>query len=367
MRVLLLTSHLAIGGISSYTVTLAEQLARRGHHPLVCSRGGLLVERLAASGIPHRLIAVGVKSELHPLAAVAIGQVLAAVRRRRPDVLHAQTRVTHVVAGVVGRLTGIPVVTTAHGFYDWHWGRVLLPFWGRRVIAVSPAVRQLLVERYGVPSAKIVLIPNGIAWTPWDPARLADDVERFRQLSGMRGDGPVVGTVTRLAPAKGLETLLQAFHQLRRQVPTARLLVVGDGPLKPELVRLAYTLGEQEQIIFSGTAVETRVPLSMMDVFVLPSHQEAFGLAIVEAMAMERPVVASRVGGIPTIVDDGVTGRLVPPKDPDALAGALGQLLADPPRRRAMGLAGRARYEQRFTMDRVAQEVESVYAEAARG
>jgi len=223
------------------------------------------------------------------------------------------------------------------------------------------------IERYGVPPAKVALIANGIAWTPWDPARLAEAVARFRQTSGIRGDGPVVGTVTRLAPAKGLPTLLQAFHQLRRQVPSARLLIVGDGPLKTELVRSAYALGEQEQIIFSGIAVETRVPLSMMDVFVLPSHHEAFGLAIVEAMAMGRPVVASRVGGIPTIVDDGVTGLLVPPNDPDALARALGQMLDDPERRRAMGSAGHARYEREFTMDRVAREVESVYEEVVQG
>ncbi|OGX40125.1 MAG: hypothetical protein A3C53_02815 [Omnitrophica WOR_2 bacterium RIFCSPHIGHO2_02_FULL_68_15] len=367
MRVLFLTTHVEVGGIPAYTVTLAEQLARRGHHPVVCSRGGLLVERLTAAGIPHHPVALGVKSELHPLMAVAIGQVLAVIRRARPDVLHAQTRVAHAAAGVVGRLTGIPVVTTAHGFYDWHWGRRAFPFWGRRVIAVSPSVRQLLIERYGVPPAKVALIANGIAWTPWDPARLAEAVARFRQTSGIRGDGPVVGTVTRLAPAKGLPTLLQAFHQLRRQVPSARLLIVGDGPLKTELVRSAYALGEQEQIIFSGIAVETRVPLSMMDVFVLPSHHEAFGLAIVEAMAMGRPVVASRVGGIPTIVDDGVTGLLVPPNDPDALARALGQMLDDPERRRAMGSAGHARYEREFTMDRVAREVESVYEEVVQG
>ena len=367
MRVLFLTSHLEVGGIPVYTVTLAEALARRGHQPLVVSAGGPLVGRLAAAGLPHVTTGLDVKSPLQPSALAALGAVLRLIRRARPDVLHAQTRAAHVVAALAGRLTGVPVVTTAHGFYDWHWWRRLLPCWGARVIAVSPAVQQLLIERYGVPVGNVALIPNGIAGTPPDPARLDGDTRRFRQLWGLPAEGgPVIGTVARLTPEKGLDTLLDAFHHLRLVVPVARLLVVGDGPLKGELVRRAYALGEQDQIVFTGTVPDTAGPLSVMDLFVLPSSAEAFGLAIVEAMAMSRPVVASRVGGIPAVVEDGVTGLLVPPRDPEALARALQALLADPERRRAMGRAGRVRCDRLFTMDRVAREVETVYTEVVQ-
>lgn len=366
MRVLFLTSHMEIGGIPLYTVTLAEALARRGHQPVVVSRGGPLVERLAASGIPHVIAGLDVTSPFHPSAAAALGRVIGVIRRHHPDLLHAQTRTAYIVAGLAGRVTGVPVVTTAHGFYKWHWWRRLLPCWGTRVIAVSPAVQRLLVERYGVPPAKVATIANGIAWEPPPPARLAEEARRFRHLWGLGGDGPVIGTVARLTPAKRLDVLIHAFHQLRATMPQAHLLIVGDGPVKPDLIRLAYALGEQEHVILTGTVPHPVVPLSIMDVFVLPSSKEAFGLAIVEAMAMGRPVVASRVGGIPTVVEDGVTGVLVPPNDPDALARALQPLLADPERMRAMGRAGRARYEQQFTMDRVAREVESVYEEVAR-
>ncbi len=368
MRVLILTSHLEVGGIPIYTVTLAEALARRGHQPVVVSRGGALVGRLTAAGIPHVVIPLHARSPLHPKALVMLVRVIRLIRRHRPEILHAQTRLTHLIAGLAGRLTGVPVVTTAHGFYRWRWWRRALPFWGARVIAVSPAVQRLLIERYGISSKKVAMIMNGIAWDPPAPQRLEEDARQFRIVWGLPNHGgPVLGTIARLAPLKGLETLLQAFHQLRASVPQARLLIVGDGPLKAELIRLAYALGEQEHVVFSGTIRSTAVPLRLMDVFILASRKEAFGLAIVEAMAMERPVVASRVGGIPDVVEDGVTGLLVPPQDPDALARAVRSLLADAERRRAMGLAGRARYEQRFTMDRVAREVETVYTEVVQG
>lgn len=361
MRVLFLTSHLEVGGIPVYTVSLARALARRGHETLVASSGGSLVARLTDAGIPHVPLPLRVKSEFHPAVALAVVRLAALIRRQRPDLIHAQTRVAHVVAGLVGRMTGVPVVTTAHGFYRWRWGRRLFPFWGDRAIAVGPATFRKLVLGYRVPQAKIALILNGIDWQPMDPARLQQEAAWFRQAWGVTNGAPVIGTVARLSLAKGIDILLRAFHQLRQRWPSARLLIVGEGPKGPELVRLAYALGDQDHVIFSGMAASTQVPLAVMDVFVLSSRREAFGLALVEAMAMRRPVVATRVGGIRAVVQHGVTGLLVRPKDSEALSEALQQLLEQPQLARAMGEAGYRRYQEQFTIDRVAAEVEEVY------
>lgn len=366
MRCLLVTSHLDVGGISVYTVGLARALKRRGHELLVISGGGALVRELEEAGILHRRFPLRIKSELHPFVAAVVARLVKVIRDWCPDVLHAQTRVTHVAAGVAGRVTGVPVVTTTHGFYTWRWGRRVFPFWGRRVIAVSPSSRRKLTRAYQVPAAKVVEILNGIEWSPPAPPQLAAEAARFRQLWGLQGPGPVIGTIARLSPAKGHPTLLEAFQQVRRRHPEARLLIVGDGPEKPALIRQAYALGIQDAVSITGFVERTAVPLSVMDLFVLPSLREAFGLAIVEAMAMAKPVVASSVGGIRVVVRRGETGLLVPPRDSAALAAAIGRLLDDPAEAQRMGQAGRRRFEQRFTMDRVAADVEQVYRQVVQ-
>lgn len=361
MRILFLTSHLELGGIPIYTVHLAQALAQRGHEPIVASSGGALVAELAAAGIPHLPLNLRTKSELHPMVALAVLRLAGLIRRHRPEILHAQTRVAHLVAGLAGRLTGVPVITTAHGFYRWHWGRYLFPFWGQRVIAVSPMTDRKLRIAYRLPPRKVTVIPNGIAWKPPDVARLNRESAWFRQVWGIRNGGPVIGTVARLVEAKGIGVLLEAFHRLRRQVPAAQLVVVGDGPQRSELVRLAYRLGEQDHVVFAGFMLQTATPLSVMDLYVQPSFREAFGLAVVEAMAMAKPVVASAVGGLRVVVRHGETGLLVPPRNPEALAAALAQLLRDPVRCQAMGEAGRCRFEAQFTIERMAEKVEQVY------
>lgn len=361
MRILFLTTHLEFGGIPVYTVMLATALKQRGHEPIVASRGGVLVERLTAAKIPHVSVAVGIKSELHPTIAVAVAQVVGIIHRARPDLLHAQTRVAHVVAGLAGWLTGVPVVTTAHGFSRWRWGRRHFPCWGRRVIAVSRAVARVLTLVSRVPRARVVLIPNGIAWDPMEPRRLAQQAAWFSQVWGLPRGGPIIGSIARLNEAKGEHVLLEAFHRVRRQIPSARLLLVGDGPQKSALIRQAYAFGDEDHVVIAGPVEHTAIPLSVMDVFVLPSRDEAFGLALVEAMAMRRPVVASAVGGMREIVRHGETGFLVPPGNPGALADALRYLVEHPDAARALGEAGYRRFQERFTIDRMAADVERVY------
>lgn len=362
MRILLLTSHLAVGGIPIYTVMLAKELARRGHQVTVVSGGGAMAAPLAEAGIPHVTVPLRITSELHPRVAWAVGRLIGLVRQTRPEVLHAQTRVTQVAAGLAGRLTGVPVVTTAHGFYRWRWGRRWLPFWGRHVIAVSPTTRRKLVLGYRVPRSKVSMIFNGIAWDPLPPAAYQAAAAQFRQAWGVTSAGPVIGTVARLGEAKGIPVLLEAFHLVRRRAPSAQLLIVGDGQWRDALVRQAYAWGEQDHVVFTGALSSPEVPLRLMDLYVQPSYLEAFGLAAVEAMAAARPVVASAVGGLRWIVRHGETGLLVPPRRAPALAAALLQLLEDPARAQAMGQAGRRRYQAQFTIERMAAEVEQVYA-----
>jgi glycosyltransferase involved in cell wall biosynthesis len=172
--------------------------------------------------------------------------------------------------------------------------------------------------------------------------------------------------VGRLVEFKGQEFLLEALARLRPSFPQARLLVVGDGPRRAFLEQRARDLNVTDEVRFTGHREDVPDLLAAMEVFVLPSLAEDFGRVLLEAMAMQRPVVATAAGGAPEIVEDKVTGLLVPPANGAALAEAISALLADPARARAMGLSGRRRVEATFTADRHAALVSGVYADLVR-
>ena len=174
-------------------------------------------------------------------------------------------------------------------------------------------------------------------------------------------EGPVVGYVGRLSPEKGVDVLLRAVSAL----PGVTVVLVGDGPDRRRLERLGRELGIAPRMIMSGWQADARPWLPGIDVLALPSRLEGLGMAAVEAMLAQRPVVASRVGGTPEVVADGETGLLVPPEDHDALAGALDSLLGDSSRRERMGMLGRKVALERFGVERMLRSYEAVYDELA--
>jgi glycosyltransferase involved in cell wall biosynthesis len=180
-------------------------------------------------------------------------------------------------------------------------------------------------------------------------------------LSRETGSGFVVGTAGRLETVKGLEDFLRAAARLDRD--DIRFMIVGDGPDRGRLERIARESGVEDRIEFCGYSPNLAGELATMDVFVMPSLTEGFGLVAAEAMALEKPVVASDVGGLAEVVEDGLTGILVPPGDPKALASAIGRLLDDSAARRSMGEAGRRRVLEHFAAKRMVEEHLSVYGE----
>jgi glycosyltransferase involved in cell wall biosynthesis len=171
----------------------------------------------------------------------------------------------------------------------------------------------------------------------------------------------VIGTACRLVPLKGLSDLLRAVAELRPEFPNLRLEIAGRGPLQGDLEREADQLGLAEQVCFLGWQTDLGTILRSWDIFVLPSLDEGFGMAVLDAMAEGLPVVSTSVGGLPELVEDGRTGYLVPPHDPLALAWALRCLMLEPERRSAHGAAGRERVRNRFSADRMAAEIRAVY------
>jgi glycosyltransferase involved in cell wall biosynthesis len=227
-----------------------------------------------------------------------------------------------------------------------------------RFIAVSKAVKEHICREQGIMPDKVSVIYPGI-----DPEHFLNVKHReaVRQELGIPFDVPVVGTVARLAPEKGLADLIGATARIRQVVPGTRLMLVGDGPSRPELEQRVGGMGLCDVIHFTGIRRDIPDVLQAMDVFALPSLREGLPKAILEAMAAGLPVVATAVGGIPEVVEYDVTGFLVPPRDIDALTLNICRLLENSALRVAMGQRGRARVQQHFTARRAADQTQELY------
>jgi glycosyltransferase involved in cell wall biosynthesis len=183
---------------------------------------------------------------------------------------------------------------------------------------------------------------------------------------GMEPGAQIVGVVARLEPEKGHPTLLDAWPLVLRAVPNAYLLVVGEGSQRDALERQAAALGIAHRIVFTGRRDDVPAVTAALDVAVLPSYREAQGLTILEALALSRPVVASNVGGIPEVIEDGVSGLLVPPHDPAALAAAIVRFLTDHPFADTIAKAGHDMVHDRFCIELMVKAIERIYDEGAR-
>ena len=219
-----------------------------------------------------------------------------------------------------------------------------------RVTATGMRLAEVTL-RYMPPDTDVDVIPYGV------------DLDRFRPQEREPHDELAVGSVGRLSPEKGLKYLLRAMPEVTRHQAGVRLLLAGDGPERRSLERLAARLGLADRVEFTGEVPHEQVPrmLARMDVFAMPSTWEGFGVAALEAAAIELPVVASNIHGIPDVVDDGVTGILVPPKDVAALSQAIVRLLRDADERRRMGRAGRSMVAARYSWAENVRQMEALY------
>ncbi len=361
MKILIVTSHLKIGGIGVYTVTLANCLKRRGHEVFVASSGGELEGELLPE-ISKIRISLSAKSVLNPKVWQAAFKLRNLVKSEGIEIMHAQTRVAQFASHLVSKKTGVPYVVTWHGFYRPHFFRKVLPFWGDMTIAISRTVFRNLVDVFKREKSKVRLIFNGV-----DTAKFRDDYsqtqkEDIRNKYGL-GKGPVVGIISRLSPEKGHTYLLDAFKDLLIKIPDAQLVIVGGGRLKAELKEKSAALGIEKSVYFFGETLKTREFLAIMDVFTRPSIREGFGLGVVEAMLMGLPVVSTDVGGFKSILDHGKLGFLVEPRNPAELREALFNVLSDRARAKEMGKVGKEYAAANFSAEKMTAQVEEVYKE----
>ncbi len=354
--------HLVIGGEIAGGQTVALQLARAarasGHEvAFIAPAVGSFTE--LAEGEGFRVHVLPFSGALDVRALLRLRRLLAATRA---DVLHTHVHFSGNVLGRLGgRLAGAAVIAHMHienVFRSDGLGRaaqVALDDLTARlcphIVAVSEATRESLL-RQGYP-ARVVTVHNGIdVGAPAAPVRVVE--------------GPTILHVGRLCDVKGQRELIRALAELDAFVVLVGRDLEAGGAFQQRLEREAERLGVSDRVLFVGYRDDVPGLLAGCDVFCLPSWIEGLPVTVLEAMAQARPVVASAVGGTPEVLVDGETGLLVPPRNLQALAGALGRLLDDPELARRLGEAGRARVEERFSERAMTERVLALYAEVAR-
>ena len=358
-RVAHLINTAEVGGGAEHLIRLARGLEAHGWGSAVLvGRGGPAVARLRAAGATVEIV-----GPLGPTAPFGLARRLTALK---PALVHLHGSRAGLLGAWAARAARIrPVIYTAHMFsfrrrlppgLRWAAARAesLTASLVDSVICVSESDRAEAIAR-GLSPARLVVVPNGI------------EIERFPAASDRRAEldiasgAPVIGMVGRLVSQKDPLTFARMACRVAEAAPTARFLVVGDGPLKATLENEARALTAGRRLIVTGFRDDVPELLATMDVVVFPSLWEAQGIALIEAMAAARAVVATALPAHAEAIVDGESGLLVPLRDPARLAAAILELLADPERRAALGRSARSRSEQRYRVERMIEETAAVY------
>jgi len=338
--------------------TLTDLLPNDRYKPIVCSlEDGPLAPRLSQKGIK-----VIILPKKRPYDLTFLGKLIYLIRKEKVRLIHSHSLISSIYGWIAAGVTRVPLVITLHGksLFNLKHGGTLFPRLARRcakVICVSDSLCKE-VEHLGLPSEGLVTIHNGIDIKRFD--NLCNNNELRKELR-LGSSTPIVGSVGVLRKVKRYDQLLESVPLVLREFPMVKFILVGDGPRKENLQRKSEALGISNSVIFLGQRDDIPRILSIFDIFVISSATEGISIAILEAMALSKPVIATNVGGNPEVVEHGKTGLLIPPEQPRALARAIIELLKDERKREMMGRQGRIRAKQMFFIDAFLQKHLELY------
>ena len=367
-----LNGHMAGG--QKVCLEILEEARRRGHQVcLVSPSCGEMTQRLEAMEVPVYLIPMEHTFQFH-----RAWQFARFLREWRADLVHCHAFVAgSILARLACKIAGVPILCHAHA-HNYFNSNPVIRAWQiwldtttaqmtDGIIAVSESIRQTLIQQ-GIPSCKVAVVHNGIRVTQIDGLLVR---RRLTQELGIDCRDRIVGTVGRLSQQKGQLEFLQAAQKVSEKFPRAYFLIVGEdlefgGQYQRELEDWARRLGLGDRVIFTGHRADAAQLMYALHVFVLPSWMEGLPVSVLEAMAAARPVIATLVGGVPEVVQDGKTGILVSPKNAEELADAIIYLLENPNIAVNMGLRGQARVREHFALSRKLDEIMALYNKVVR-
>jgi glycosyltransferase involved in cell wall biosynthesis len=362
-KILHIVEDLKVGGLENVLASIVLSLDKTKYNVQVwcLARGGNTAQALIDKGISLKIL--NLESYYNPFNIIYLGL---AMKRERFQLIHAHG----YFAGTFGRLAAIlarvPVIILhVHSTYYHYSKRNLLierflSYFTDRIICVSQAVEKFVTVKERIRKEKTCLIYNAVE----SPDHLLNDHQRkkMRASLGFDAEAIVIAVVASLTANKGHGILLTAFKEVSRSYPSISLLIVGDGPLREKLETEVKQQKMDRVIVFMGIRNDVLKLLQVSDILVLPSIiREGLSLALIEAMSVSLPVIGTAVGGIPEVIEDGENGFLVSPGSSEQLAVALKKLVNDQALRNGMGRRGRKSYEEKFTMPKMIQQIETLY------
>lgn len=371
INILYIITGLEIGGAERLLVSVIRNLNREKYKIVVCflKGKGPLANEIRGMGVKVLDMKMRARFDLS-----VILKLVRLIKRENIDLVHTHLIRADILGALAAKLAGVPIIISTRHSFSGRWEECYLvrkayqvaSNFMDKIITVSEAVKDRLAEWSGIKPDKMIVIHNGVDVGEY---KIKDDGGRRRDFFDVDAKVPLIGMVSRLVPCKGHKYFLEAAARVKKDISDARFLIVGgtmyyNERYKKELTRYAEYLGLNGGVLFTGIRRDIPQIMSCLDIFVLPSIiDEAFGRVVLEAMACGRPVIATNGGGIPEIVKDNETGMLVPPKDSDKLAQAIIALLEDKERAKRMGLAGRERVEQYFSLEKMVKKIEDLYGQ----
>ena len=365
ISILYVIDGLEYGGGERVFLQLAAGLRNRYQVFVAAMPGGSFeneLERLKIQFIP---VDISRRISLKPIL-----KIKNIIQNKKIDVVHSQGARADFFARFAGKLAGVSHILCTiampvegfevsllrkkiYRFMDWVTERYV-----ERFVVVSDSLKKAMIERRGILAKRVVRIYNGIELDEYRP--YARD-GKIRKEWGVSQHVPLVGAIGRMVWQKGFEYLIEAIPEIVRHFSAVRFLFVGDGPLRGKIGALSEELRVKDNVIFTGFRSDIKEILSAIDILVVPSLLEGFPMITLEAMAMEKPIVATNIDGITEQITDGINGILVPPTNSSALAKAIMRVLNNKELARTMGLVARKKVEQEFSVQRMVAETEKVY------
>lgn len=357
VRAMEILGNSVVGGMETYVTRFVAALPGDAWNVIcVCPFESAVTRELRATG--HKVFIAPVSDD--PRWST-IHFVSTLVRRHDVRVIHAHLSNAHVLGALVGSVTGVPCVSTIHGRQAPMMDVEISRACGTELTVVSESSYWHALS-LGIPADRLHYVRNGIDSTHYAPSRPS---AAFRESLGFEPKHLLVGQVGRLAPEKGPEVFIRAAWLIHRKRPNVRFVLVGDGPLRSDLVAMVRDLGLEAVVRFAGLQPQMQEIYPSLDLLVSASHSEGMPFALMEGMACGLPVVATHVGGVGELVVSESTGLLVLPADPEGIASNAIKLLDDPGRRCAMGAAGRARIVDDFSFEASATQMAALLATVA--
>ena len=321
---------------------------------ILCQPAGILGEKAEAEGIEVRRCMMRKSYNIF-----AVKYILDLIKSENIDIINTHSGKDSLLAGIAGRLSGKKplIVRTRH---------LALPITSKftyryithRIVTVSEYVRQYLISE-GLPAKQVLAVPTCVDLAKFDPAKTK---ESLRRELGLGRETPLIGTISILRRKKGHHILLDAIPLILKKVPDAVFVFAGNGPQKENILNKIKNLGLEDRVLMLGLRNDVAGILKSIDLFVLPTFQEALGTSFLEAMAMGKPVVGTNVGGVGEVIKNGLNGFLVEPGNPPAIAEAVIKLLEDKEEAKKMGIEGRKMVERNFSIDKMCREMLDLYS-----